>query len=149
MRYQKQKFTEFIRFVVFFADVTALELWTGFNAFIWGAWLINPFVDVFTVGSLYTTMARIPEVVWGFVAMTAASAQIVGRLNGHPIMIRYAARTIAGLWMFGAATIAWQNWRWASIITYPMMAAASLFVSFRAVGIDSGAPVEIASDEWN
>jgi hypothetical protein len=34
--------------------------------------------------------------------------------------------------MFGAAAIAMQNWRWLSIITYPMLALASLLVSYRA-----------------
>lgn len=141
VRRQWRSFADLLRWVAFEAHIETLELWTTVNAFIWGAWLINPWMDVFNIASIYATMARIPEVVWGLTAVTAACVQLWGRLNGHPRMIRYGARTIAALWMFGAAAIAWQNWRWASIITYPMMAAASLFVSFRAVSYQRGDPV--------
>jgi hypothetical protein len=132
LRIALQAFLNLVRWVVYEAHIETLELWTSVNAIIWGAWLFNPWMTVFNEHNIYATMALIPEWTWGAVAILAGCLQIAGRLYGHPSTIRIGARTLAALWMFGAAAIAVQNWRWASIITYPMMAAASLLVSYRA-----------------
>ena len=99
---------------------------------LWGLWLLNPWMNVFSATSIYATMAWVPEWLWGVVAILAGCLQVAGRFYGRPSLIRGGARILAGLWMFGAAAIAVSNWRFASIITYPMMAAASVFVSYRA-----------------
>ena len=123
---------EYARWVVFDAHIETLEMWTTVNAILWGAWLFNPWMNVFTITSIYATMALVPEPVWGLTAVVGGCLQLAGRIQGRPLLIRYGARTLAALWMFGGAAIAVSNWRFASLITYPMMAAASLFVSFRA-----------------
>ena len=120
-----------VAFCLYEAPAEPIELWTAINAFIWGAWLANPWMDVFT-GSYYLGMARLPESVWGTFAMCAAVAQLAGRLTGRAWLIRIGAKGIAALWMFGAGALAMQNWRFAANITYPMMAALSVFVSYRA-----------------
>lgn len=123
---------DLFRWVVFDAHIEMLEMWTSINGIIWGAWLLNPWMNVFTQTNIYSTMAKVPEWMWGAVALLAGCMQIQGRLMGQPRLIQYGARTLAGLWMFGAAALAVSNWRFASIITYPMMACASLLVSHRA-----------------
>jgi hypothetical protein len=123
---------DLLHWIVIEAHIETLELWTSVNAIMWGAWLLNPWMTVFNEHNIYATMALVPEWTWGALAMIAGGLQIAGRLYGHPRTIRIGARTLAALWMFGAAAIAVQNWRWASIITYPMMAAASMLVSYRA-----------------
>ena len=125
---------DLVQWAVYEAHIETLELWTSINAIIWGVWLLNPWMDVFAVTNIYATMSRVPEWMWGAAALIAGWAQIQGRLMGHPRMIQFGARTLACLWMFGAAAIAVSNWRLASIITYPMMAAASLLVSYRSSG---------------
>jgi hypothetical protein len=126
-------FCDLCRWVVHEAHIETLELWTTMNAILWGAWLANPYTDIFAPNrNIFSTMSVLPEWVWGSVAIAGGALQIAGRLKGHPHLIRWGARMLAALWMFGAAAIAMQNWRWLSIITYPMLALASLLVSYRA-----------------
>ena len=124
-------FADFTAFVVFEAHVEPVEWYTAVNAFLWGAWLANPWMDVFGHG-YYMGMQRVPESVWGGVAMIAAAVQILGRLTGCPRVIRVGAIALVGLWLFGAGALAIQNWRFASLVTYPMMALASVLVAYRA-----------------
>lgn len=128
-------FVDYVAYCLDEAPVETLELWTSINALLWGAWLANPLMNVFTV-VFYGGMLKVaPESAWGLFAMTAASVQLWGRLTGHPRAIRWGGTALAALWMFAAGAIAYQNWRLASIVTYPMMGAASLFVSYRAASV--------------
>ncbi len=129
--YQARK--DLVEWVLFEAHVEPLELWTTVNAFLWGAWLVNPFMDVFASSVHYDTMQYLTENLWGCIAILGATMQLAGRLYGRPLFIRYGARTLAALWMFGAVALAVANWRMASIITYPLLSAASLLVSYRSV----------------
>lgn len=124
--------------ILYDAHIEPLELWTMANAFLWGAWLVNPLMHLFASEPVtYGTMQYVNESVWGIVAIVGALVQLAGRLYGRPRLIRVGARTLAALWMFGAVALAWQNWRQASIITYPMLSLASLLVSFRALPYSS------------
>lgn len=44
-------FVDFVSYVLTESDCTALELWTSFNAVLWGLWLVNPWMDMFMTAS--------------------------------------------------------------------------------------------------
>lgn len=123
---------DLVGYVVYEAPIEGLELWTTLNALLWGAWLLVPWFDVFGSG-FYGWMATVMhESLWGAIACTAATIQLMGRITGRLVLIRIGARTLAGLWMFAGTFIAMGDWRLASIVTYSMMSAASMLVSYRA-----------------
>ena len=132
MRKLWRAFADLVVWCVFVAHVESIELWSAFNVFAWGAWLVIPTFDVFSRGFYIGMAALAPESVWGGIAIAAAVLQLYGRLTGRRALIRFGATGIAMLWWFADGALMVQNWRFASTITYASLGALSLFVSWRA-----------------
>lgn len=120
--------------VAFDARVEVIEWWSATNALVWGLWIFNPYVDVFSTVPGFATMAIIPEWVWGLYAIVASSVQLYGRRKHDLRLERYGSRGLVVLWLFVAGCLIYQNWRWPATVLYPMLALASFLVSYRASG---------------
>lgn len=136
-----KQFRRLVAWLAFDAQIELLETWTAVNAILWGLWVANPFADLFATAPGFLTMAEVPEWLWGCTVLSAGALQLLGRLHDRPLWRRIGARTLACCWMFAAGALAWQNWRWLSSVTYPMLAMASLLVSYRAHGYPAPRPV--------
>lgn len=88
---------------VSFNKASRIEFLIAGMAFVWGIWVLNPFVDTFSSAPIFSTMIDlVPESIWGGVIALVGVFQFVSALSGD----RTARRIGATLTMFGFATIA-------------------------------------------
>jgi mannose/fructose/N-acetylgalactosamine-specific phosphotransferase system component IIC len=66
-------FAALVDHVVHEANPEGLQLWTAVNAFLWGAWLLVPWFDVFSMGGYGSMAAVLPEGIWGLIAVTVTA----------------------------------------------------------------------------
>lgn len=77
----------------------ATVIMVGFYTFIWGCWLINPYIYTFDHAQLYDNMSNfMPEVSWGATAIIAGAVTMYGGLHPSYWGTRIGAAVISAYW---------------------------------------------------
>jgi hypothetical protein len=90
----------------------ALIVILGVYTTVWGAWVGNPFWEVFTRAPLYSQMAHFPEWAWGLFAFISGIGILLGVKDGTNKSLKYGAAVgyfhwlvVSGMYFLGD----WQN----------------------------------------